>query len=505
MHSFQLYNWGTFHNNIITINPNGETTLLTGPNGSGKSTLVDAMLTLLVPSKKRNYNLASGTERKSSRSSKTYVMGAYGNISDQDEGIKVQFLRSQKENCFSVILGHFFSRGMNQTLCLAQAFWFSGEELRTLYVVSTKALTIQDHFQANNNRELRKILKNQSQVTVYDTFKSYSADFSEKLGLQTSRALDLFNQTVAMKSIGNLNDFVRDHMLEAQDMRERIKELKNNYENLNDCHNQIIKAEKQRDQLIPLREQAAKWEKFALERPQLVRKREILPLWIAERKIDFYQKELEQERHKLGIAEDKLTELQGEIERKETSKSELEVARSRNSAFQRMQTLLQVQKQAEGDLERKKQATHRYNAHASRLEFPTDPDREQFFESLRTAKNKKEELVQERRAKESEATELHKSLVPHEQRHKQIQQELISLKERKNLVPASQVKLRKTLCQALHINEDELPYVCELIRVKEDAHEWQGAIERVLHSFGLRLIVTEKHYTALTQYVTRLI
>ena len=47
----EVYNWGTFHNSIYRISPQGTTSLLTGANGSGKTTWIDALLTLLVPEK----------------------------------------------------------------------------------------------------------------------------------------------------------------------------------------------------------------------------------------------------------------------------------------------------------------------------------------------------------------------------------------------------------------------------------------------------------------------
>ncbi|HRG89986.1 MAG TPA: ATP-binding protein, partial [Chitinophagales bacterium] len=56
----QIYNWGTFDEKIYTLNPDGQSSLLTGANGSGKTTIVDAMLTLLVPSNQRFYNQSSG-------------------------------------------------------------------------------------------------------------------------------------------------------------------------------------------------------------------------------------------------------------------------------------------------------------------------------------------------------------------------------------------------------------------------------------------------------------
>ena len=60
--------------------PRGDTALLTGENGSGKSTLVDALLTLLVPNQKRNYNQASGAAARRERNELTYVRGAYAKL-----------------------------------------------------------------------------------------------------------------------------------------------------------------------------------------------------------------------------------------------------------------------------------------------------------------------------------------------------------------------------------------------------------------------------------------
>ena len=53
----EVFNWGTFHQKVYRIHPQGNNSLLTGANASGKSTYIDALLTLLVPLKKdRFYN-----------------------------------------------------------------------------------------------------------------------------------------------------------------------------------------------------------------------------------------------------------------------------------------------------------------------------------------------------------------------------------------------------------------------------------------------------------------
>ena len=51
--------------------------------------------------------------------------------------------------------------------------------------------------------------------------------------------MELFHQTVSMKSVGNLNDFVRDHMLEPFDAAEWIDELIAHFEDLTSAHEAV--------------------------------------------------------------------------------------------------------------------------------------------------------------------------------------------------------------------------------------------------------------------------
>ena len=59
MRRLEVYNWGTFDGAVWPFELGGNTSLLTGEIGSGKSTLVDAILTLLIPQPKINYNKAA--------------------------------------------------------------------------------------------------------------------------------------------------------------------------------------------------------------------------------------------------------------------------------------------------------------------------------------------------------------------------------------------------------------------------------------------------------------
>jgi len=86
---------------------------------------------------------------------------------------------------------------------------------------------------------------------VFDSFADYSAAFRQTMGL-TDKALELFYQTVSMKSVGDLDDFVRNQMLERSPVAERIQDLLRNYDNLRIAHDAVQRTRLKREALRPI-------------------------------------------------------------------------------------------------------------------------------------------------------------------------------------------------------------------------------------------------------------
>src|SRR5262245_48829449 len=85
----EMLNWGTFHEKVAVIAPEGYWTLLVGENGSGKSTAVDALRTLLVPPRSLNYNDASGEQKRRDRTRRSYVRGTFATASEEESGTAI--------------------------------------------------------------------------------------------------------------------------------------------------------------------------------------------------------------------------------------------------------------------------------------------------------------------------------------------------------------------------------------------------------------------------------
>ncbi|MCC3408701.1 MAG: hypothetical protein JGK17_24625 [Microcoleus sp. PH2017_10_PVI_O_A] len=503
LHRLEVLNWGTFKQG--TIAPCGKTSLLTGANGSGKSTLVDALLTLLVPNKKRNYNLASGSEKgKRDRDEKTYVLGAYSTIkSEDDHKSKPKYLRTKDD--YSVLLAYFYNKGCEQHVTLAQVLCVK-EKVEKLFVVAAGALSIAKHFNNFENfPELKKQLASllQPKIEIFDTFVDYSKHFRKTFGVESEKAFDLFNQTVSIKEIGELNDFVRGHMLNKINLEEEIQGLTNYYKNLTSSHEEMQKAKKQVEILRPLIADSDNHENVKRNQDEVKEVLRVVPAYFAQRKRGLLQTVIAEKQQEHTQVNHDLLEINGALKRLRQQELNLKLDIENDDKGRRIKDLEQEIKTLEERIDNYRIAAKKYTKIAEGIGFPACSDRDTFNgsaiqagERQKTVTEKIKKLISQR----DEETIKKKQL---EKKYTDLDEELQSLKQRRNQIPRVNLQIRKEILTALGIAEAEIPFVGELLKVKDGEGEWEGAIEKLLHNFGLRILVTERHYHKFTQYVDR--
>ena len=240
----EVFNWGTFDQKVWSFELGGRNALLTGDIGSGKSTLVDAITTLLLPANKISYNKAAGAETRE-RDLRSYVQGHYKSERNETTGASRPIgLRDTRH--FSVILGVFASTDYATTVTLAQVFRSrdvgQGQPDR-FFVVADTDLSIAKEFSEFGTEitALKRRLR-EGGARTYDSFPEYGRDFRRHLGIDSEQAMELFHQTVSMKAVDNLNDFVRIHMLEPVDTKAQIASLIEHFDNLTRAHDAVVRA-----------------------------------------------------------------------------------------------------------------------------------------------------------------------------------------------------------------------------------------------------------------------
>ncbi|EMO90760.1 ATP-binding protein [Leptospira noguchii] len=499
--SLEILNWGTFNGKIWKLNSQGETFLLTGANGSGKSTLVDAILTLLVPSTKRNYNLASGLEsKKRDRSEKSYVEGHYGRASSGSEGILK--IRGKQEECYSVLSAVFNAKGKFPIIRIAQIFWFESSDLKKIYLISDESLDFEKDLVLRNRtiKELRSDLKN-SGARLYDNFKAYGVDFRKMVGLESEKAIDLFNQIVAIKSLGVLNEFVREHMLEAKDKRFRIEELDRNFFDLNETYETILSAREQLRLLEPIEKKAFEYRDWNSKVEGVQELILFAPEYFTQKKYELCKKKEQDYTLDLFRVQDHLKELNSLTESLKKEERELYYSLENNDTRKRISDLKRKFEEIQTNLNKRRSEREKYSEYLLKLDLEKVLIEDSFYSNFRKAGEKLQKSDSTRDSIRDRLTDLTVKRKESKVEFDSVYSELEHLKKSKDNLPRIVSSMREKISQGLGVSEKKFPFVCELIRVKDSEKEWTGALERLLHNFGLRMLVDEEDYKVLSSYV----
>lgn len=498
----EVYNWGTFDKQIWKINLNCQTALLTGDNGSGKSTLVDAFLTLLVPNRKRTYNQASGDRRKE-RDEKTYVRGAYSRL--REAGTRdgqIQYLRGGNGH-YTVLLAVFHStQAKSPYVTLAQVFWFTDTGLNKFHVVAQRPLSIAQHFsEFKSVSQLKKSLRQVGEV--YDQFNDYSAAFRKLLRLRSDKALEIFSQTVSIKEIGSLNHFIREHMLEKTDADRQIQRLRDNFQNLTTAHEALVKAERQQALLTPITQEGDKYDQLTQQIDEARAAEAAIPHYFTYRRGELLVAALNDTQRELAEYETKLGQAQERFDGLDRERIQLQVEIKSDETGQILARLNEEITRLQRELYERQNRAGQYDKQAAALDLRPYGEVADFHAN-------RQQIGEELSALEQGLVELRKQrdllLVRIDRlrpQAKELEDEIQSLQQRRSQIPRQSLDIRADITQALKIDEGELPFAGELLRVRDEAQNWEGAVERVLHNFALNMLVPEQHYRRLSQYVNK--
>ena len=497
----EVFNWGTFDSRVWALQLDGKNGLLTGDIGSGKSTLVDAITTLLVPANRIAYNKAAGADSKE-RTLRSYVLGHYKSERNQVTGA-ARPVSLRDHNSYSVILGVFHNAGYDQTVTLAQVFWMKeaqGQPAR-FFLGAERGLSITTDFAhfGSDIGQLRKKLRGLG-AELHDSFPPYAAWFRRRFGIENDQALELFLQTVSMKSVGNLTDFVRSHMLEPFEVGPRLQTLIGHFDDLNRAYQAVLKTRQQVELLTPLITDCGRHNALADEVDSLRRCRDSLRPHFAGLKLGLIDK-------RLGLlVEDwerlnaQVLKLDAEHEAQGEQVGELRQAINDNGG-DRLERLAAEIRKKEQLRDTRKAKVARYGALATVLGEPLATDAATFaaqrgkYQSWREAARNRDADLQ------NALTEHGVTLRQGKQEHEQQSAEINSLKRRRSNIDDQQIQIRAAMCAALGLNVDDMPFAGELIQVRDDERDWEGAAERLLRGFGLALLVPDAHYKAVAEWV----
>jgi uncharacterized protein YPO0396 len=498
----EVYNWGTFDSRVWAFETGGRNGLLTGDIGSGKSTIVDAITTLLLPANRISYNKAAGAETRE-RTLRSYVLGHYKSERSEVTGAsKPVPLRGP--GSYSVILGVFANRGYDLTVTLAQVFWLregnAGQPDR-FFVMADRDLSVTRDFAdfGTDIMALKKKLR-AAGARTHDHFPDYGKDFRRRLGIESEQAMDLFHQTVSMKSVGNLNDFVRNHMLEPFDSASWTERMVAHFEDLTKAHDAVRRAQAQLDLLGPLLADCDAHDKATADSAALSDQRSALRFFFAERKALLLEEQISGLEEQKSRREQELKRLKAAVGELRETEKRLTVERAGHGGNRLSEIERQLEETSRARDARQEKAG-RFGELLERAGMEPVATAVQFSvrqQQIAEAAEAASETVADCQRRLNEAAVEASAL---KAQAAELNDELRSLQSRQTSIPKRSLDLRRWLCGELGLAEPDLPFVGELIQVRPEEADWEGAAERLLHGFALSILVPDEQYTAVSDWI----
>ncbi len=498
LHELSLLNWGTFHNEVYTMRPDGRTSMVTGRNGSGKSTIVDALLTLLVPNRVRNYNVASSQAGSRERNERDYVLGAYSEIHDATTGQgRKETLRKPGES-YTVLLAHFYNEAYKTDVSVAQVLWcLPGGKVDKLYIVDKRKLSIDEDFNDLGDVDnIRRIVKERS-LTIFDSFTAYHKKFESMLFMDTDLGnrspMSIFNQAVCIKDVKDLTQFIREHMLDDGGSKEKLSALQERFDDLRSTHRRIETAAYQLEQLDVIRETHNSFLQANAERSHAEAIRHSIEPYYAQAELDRRIEWVTELKHQEEAERARLKSARLEVDRLRDKLNHLERALADSDENRRLEQVGAEMDRLRDKREVVSKRAVTFDRHLGSWEKGLTVREEEDFLSLRRELDTQLPRIEAKVVElDEKIPEISYILKKANEKVENLEEERRYLLEANSNVPSEIARLRTGLATALDRDAKELPFVGELIQVVPDEVKWTGPIERLLREFSLTIVVPQK-------------
>ncbi|GGH95068.1 ATP-binding protein [Arthrobacter liuii] len=500
----QVVNWGTFHGaHTMHVDRNG--TLLTGNSGVGKSTLFDAMLRVFDARPRSNEAAAqrSGGAVEDKRTTFTYMRGKVGDKA-VGEGSASAFQRPGA-TWSAVALTFDNAAGTRVTVSALFDLPKNGTEssVGRFYLVDNVPLDLEAVEGIADKRFTKGALEATfPHAQVFDVHKAFAERFRRLLGISSDQALPLLRVIQAGKGLGgSVNTFFRDQVLDAPATLAAADDVVEEFSNLMSIRQRLEDVRQQRDQLAPVPSLNREYAQSLLDANRLRELvgeefeayRQQLAVTVHQKTLVRFRELAQAKAKELGTERAVRDGLAKELRQLETDynnqggnaisaiEQSLENARvglklGRQVEEAAQQALADAGLQLEWSAAGWEQAHEQAAARSAELRDDSQALQELRFEAFDAHAGRKRELAA-------------------------AEQELVSLKTRKSLLPPSSIENRAAIAAATGIPEDRMPFAGELMDLAEGEERWRPAAERALRNLATTLLVPGEHFGAVTRYL----
>ena len=228
-----------------------------------------------------------------------------------------------------------------------------------------------------------------------------------------------------------------------------------------------------------------------------------LPVFFADKKSRILDKAIQSLTSSKERTQHQITNISLELDTSRQQEREILLSIDQNKEGQRINQLDSEISTLEKEKNTKIIRSQEYSKLCTELNFIKDPDQSQFHQNINQANKLKTSTETDLTTLVTQRDGVIEAYLKLRDLYGIDKNELDSLTRRKTKIPEKNIQVRELILTNLGLKESDLPFVGELLKIKTEEKSWEGAIERVLHNFGLSILVAERYYREVSSFVDK--
>lgn len=495
----EILNFGGYHAIPAVFDFGRESAIFSGENGAGKSTALDGAQILF--SDRPKFNAATDSAGgKGVRSLESYLLGAYSTEATAAGRKRTLYLRGYERTHMAVLMEVRSEGGRVFTMARMLRKKREGAPNEWRSVTAAEPLRIEGLLDEwRGQAELKRHLAEHApSVQVHGSFDDYLGAVARTFGfetLETARAaFDLLVKTIGAKSLTSTTIFARDHILPATRFEEVAQTAIARIDGLNAQAATVRRIE---EQVVRLEEIDGLFARLDADEAAHARAIEAGSMKsVFDMALSRSRARALARRASAGLAQIRpelaAKQEEGRVEGEELASvvsrlGETNVARVPDMKA-RLRLLEDEAARREAELVRRGEAAARAG-----IRFAAE-DAEGW---ARTGRN----VLAARAAAGDRIAQLkagHQAKIEEKAapkaRRAGLAEELKSARENRSNIDSALVRRRAEFAEALGLAPEDAPFLAEIVRVRDEDDDWEGAANRVLGGLGVSILVAEHRY-----------
>ncbi|MFZ3584537.1 SbcC/MukB-like Walker B domain-containing protein [Loktanella sp. DJP18] len=487
----EVKNFGGYHGPASVFNLDMKGAVFSGDNGAGKSTAIDAyrMLWRMHP----RFNSATQEQTKD-RTVETYYMGQHGKT-DTGSGVKIEKLRDFGiKKGFLAVCG-VFETDTGQIFSILRMGYIEkkGVPVDWRLITAHADISIERDFPIWTTKGAASRAAEVLGGELHANFKDFFAHIGMAFGIdnpeEATAAFRFLDESIGVKKMASITGFARDNIFPKTSLRDSADSVITTFEKVRES---IATVQRCKDKIAGLKEVARKFgflDKALATHEESVSRRARFEQFSATIEHAYWGRQFRK-------ARDAQVMLEAELLKAETleatAKAEVqaidEAIRSQN--FDKIDQYIADKEEKEAELikvaSRVKTLKAEYLAVGLNFRCAVETEltaaRKDVADTIVDLDKRRANVADGRR-------ELERTLHTAENDKITATDAYTSLLRSKSAIDEKLLKARKAIAEALHLREDDIPFLAELVQIRDGEEAWEGTANRVLGGLGCEILI----------------